>query len=114
MHRLSVTIAAFEQGNATLQHCFSIGSIGMQEWHLNSTGGRCSSHSLFRLQHQVTCLSFSPFVPDLMVAGHSGGLIAVYSLRSSTPLMVIQVQQLTVLPVPPMQIQDWYTHNAGK
>ena len=70
----------------------------MQEWRLNSTDARCDSHSLFRLQQQVTCLSFSPFVPDLMVAGHSGGLIAVYSLPSSTPLMVIQVQQLTIEP----------------
>ena len=74
----------------------------MQEWRLNSTGGRCDSHRLCALQQQVTCLSFSPFVPDLMVAGHSGGLIAVYSLRSSTALMVVQVRQFTVLPAPPI------------
>lgn len=79
----------------------------MQEWHVNSTGGQSNSHSLFTLQQQVTCLSFSPFVSDLMVAGHSGGLIAVYSLRSSTALMVVQVQQSTVLPAAHMHMQDW-------
>lgn len=79
----------------------------MQEWHVNSIGGHSNSHSLFTLQQQVTCLSFSSFVPDLMVAGYSGGLIAVYSLRSSKALVVVQVWQSTVLPAALMQIQDW-------
>ncbi|KAL3141663.1 hypothetical protein ABBQ32_004355 [Trebouxia sp. C0010 RCD-2024] len=60
-------------------------------WHIGSTEGLCDEDGFSKLQQQVTCLSFSPFVANLMVVGHSGGLIAVYSMHSSTALMVVQV-----------------------
>ncbi|KAL3153591.1 hypothetical protein ABBQ38_011579 [Trebouxia sp. C0009 RCD-2024] len=57
-------------------------------WHIGSTQGLCAEDGFSK---QATCLSFSPFVANLMVAGHSEGLIAVYSMHSSTALMVAQV-----------------------
>ena len=102
-----------------MQFCFPIGSLlcvwdDMQEWRLNSIGGRCDSRSIFALQQEVACLSFSPFVPDLMVAGHSGGLIAVYSMRSSTALMVVQVRQSTkLLPPPRLDIHILHASELG-
>lgn len=64
----------------------------LQEWHLDDKAGALpSSNSVPWLDRQVMCLSFSPLLPALWLAGHSGGVIAVYSLKSSKPLLVTQV-----------------------
>lgn len=87
------------KGRAAFDNCLSADSLlrclgALQVWHIGSTEGLCDEDGFSKLQQQVTCLSFSPFVANLMVVGHSGGLIAVYSMHSSTALMVVQVQHI--------------------
>lgn len=68
--------------------CKQMQACNLEVWHIGSTQGLCAEDGFSK---QATCLSFSPFVANLMVAGHSEGLIAVYSMHSSTALMVAQV-----------------------
>ncbi len=64
----------------------------LQVWHLQDKAGTLSIPSnVCGPQEQVTCISFSPLIADVLVAGHTGGVIAVYSLKSSKPLLVTQV-----------------------
>ncbi|DBA89068.1 TPA: hypothetical protein ACH3X1_016247 [Trebouxia sp. C0004] len=52
-----------------------------------------------RSQTQVTCISFSPFMADVWVAGHTGGIMAVYSLTSSRPMLVMQAGEQDIIAV---------------
>ncbi|DBA69247.1 TPA: hypothetical protein ACH3X2_012991 [Trebouxia sp. C0005] len=52
-----------------------------------------------RSQLQVTCISFSPFMLDVWVAGHTGGIMAVFSLTSSRPMLVAQAGEQDIIAV---------------
>ena len=64
----------------------------LQEWQLEDKMEFLSIQQYaLRSQSQVMCISFSPFMVDVWVAGYTGGIMAVYSLTSSRPMLVTQV-----------------------